>query len=189
MTDQLQALDQKILLFINAWNHPVLDSLMQFFSGQIIWLPFLFIFFGLAYKTFSKNQFYLFFLFLVLALVASDVTSSYILKNIFTRLRPCRVSEIKELMYYFGQRCGGKYGFVSSHAANSICLVLFSFLTMPTQLKKFKWIWFLPFIVSYSRIYLGAHYPGDILGGLVVGTIWAYLLAKIFNSTSLGSKA
>jgi undecaprenyl-diphosphatase len=187
--DELQALDQKILLFINAWNHPVLDSLMQFFSGQIIWLPFLFIFFGLAYKTFSKNQFYLFFLFLVLALVASDVTSSYILKNIFTRLRPCRVSEIKELMYYFGQRCGGKYGFVSSHAANSICLVLFSFLTMPTQLKKFKWIWFLPFIVSYSRIYLGAHYPGDILGGLVVGTIWAYLLAKIFNSTSLGSKA
>jgi undecaprenyl-diphosphatase len=187
--DQLLAWDQKLLLLINSWNQPVIDSLMQFFSGQIIWLPFLFIFFGLAYRTFSKNKFYLFFLFLSLALVASDVTSSYILKNIFTRLRPCRVSEIKELMYYFGQRCGGKYGFVSSHAANSICLVLFSFLSMPIQLKKFKWIWFLPFIVSYSRIYLGAHYPGDILGGLVVGTIWAYLLAKIFNSTSLGSKA
>lgn len=189
MIENLQALDKYLLLLINSWNHPFLDSLMQLMSGQLVWLPFIGLFTYKAFTLFPRKQFYLFFLFLLLAVISTDVTSSYILKNIFERPRPCRVNEIKEIMYYFGQRCGGKYGFVSSHAANSICLVLFSFLTIPQLPKLWRWIWALPFIVSYSRVYLGAHYPGDILGGIIVGLFWGYILAKFFNLSFLRSKS
>ena len=136
MIDVIQALDTKILLAINSWNHPILDQLMVWMSGQMVWLPFIGFFIYKAFQIFPRKHFYLFFLFLILAVISSDVTSSYILKNIFDRLRPCRLVEVKEVLYYFGQKCGGKYGFVSSHAANSICLVLFSFLTIP-GLPKF----------------------------------------------------
>jgi undecaprenyl-diphosphatase len=186
--DLIQVLDTNILVKINSWNHPLLDQFMILMSGQLVWLPFISFFIFKAFQIFPRKHFYLFSLFLILAVISSDVTSSYILKNIFDRLRPCRLSEVKEVLYYFGQRCGGKYGFVSSHAANSICLVLFSFLTIPKLPKIFRWIWVLPFFVSYSRIYLGAHYPGDIMGGAIVGLFWGYLLARFFNLSALRSK-
>lgn len=154
---------------------------MSLLSGQLIWGPFLCLVLYLSRKQLNNKMFAIFGLFFIMSLIASDVTSSYIIKNIFTRLRPCRLEELKPLIYHFGQKCGGKFGFVSSHAANSFCLIAFSLSSLTFRSRKIHFLWLLPLIVSYSRIYLGAHYPGDILGGALIGSTWGTVLGRLFR--------
>lgn len=161
-------------------NIPVLNDPMIAFSSKIIWTPLVFFCFYLAWKKNKQKDFYLFLLFFFITLILTDVTSSYIFKNIFLRFRPCKDELINDLIVYFGQRCGGKYGFVSSHAANTIGMV--TFLKITLDLKKYwNFIFIIPILVGFSRIYLGVHYPGDILGGYFVGIFWSLLLAWSFR--------
>lgn len=182
MTESLQAIDRSLFLLLNSFHSTWLDPVMVFFSGQAIWIPFIGYFFWHSYRHVGKRTTLYFALFLLLALIASDVTSSYILKNITNRLRPCRELDLKPLIYSFGQKCGGKYGFVSSHAANSIALVLFSIRSLKFEKKWIYLLWIVPFIVAYSRVYLGVHYPGDILGGALVGIFWGFVFSSFFRS-------
>lgn len=190
MIDSLLAFDRSLFLFINSLHSEWLNPVMVFFSGGLIWLPLILVPIGIAYGKLNKKLFFLFVLFIIMSIIASDVTSSYIFKNIFTRMRPCRLVELRDLINNFGQRCGGKFGFVSSHASNSIALAVFSFRCLP--LKKPYVIFFatLPLIISYSRIYLGVHYPGDILGGALIGIFWALLMSWCFKRIeNSGSKS
>lgn len=182
MTESLLTFDRSFFLLINSFHSTWLDPVMVLFSGQGIWVPFIGYFFWHSYRFGGRNQTLFFALFLLLAIIASDVTSSYLLKNIFDRLRPCRELDLKPLIYSFGQKCGGKYGFVSSHAANSIALVLFSIRALNLKNRWIQLIWIVPFIVGYSRIYLGVHYPGDILGGALVGTFWGFAFSTFYRS-------
>jgi undecaprenyl-diphosphatase len=187
--ETISGIDHQLFLIMNSWNTAWLNPLMVLFSGQILWLPlFAFIFYK-AHKQFDRADFYLFLLFLLLALVASDVTSSYLLKNLTKRLRPCRVAEIKALINNFGQRCGGRFGFVSSHASNAFCTLMFSFSILKFQTLKPHAIWIFPIIVGFSRIYLGVHYPGDVFVGMMVGASWGLILALCFKSRQLGRKS
>lgn len=155
---------------------------MTVFSGQSIWIPFIGYFFWHSYKKNGKEATLYFALFLVLALVASDVTSSYLLKNLTERFRPCREVDLKPLIYSFGQKCGGKFGFVSSHAANSVALVLFSIRSLTFEKKWIYLLWIIPVMVAFSRIYLGVHYPGDVFGGILVGTLWGWSFSEMLKS-------
>lgn len=155
---------------------------MRFFSGHLIWIPLITYFVWKSFTLIGKKKTLFFLLFLFLTVIASDVTSSYIFKNIFLRFRPCREEHLKSLIYMFGQRCGGQYGFASSHAANSFAVIFFSIRAL--NLKRFyHLLWILPILVSYSRIYLGAHYPGDILGGIIIGLIWGFFFSWIFKNS------
>lgn len=178
--DWLVQLDRNIFLFINSLHSPYLNQIMVFLSGQMIWVPIIVMFIFTGYKQFDKKKWGVFLIFLILIIVASDVSSSYLLKNIVQRLRPCRLDDIKVLINQFGQKCGGKYGFVSSHAANSIALVIFSLGTLINK-KWFYLFWLMPILVGYSRIYLGVHYPGDILGGFIIGSFWSLFFLKVFK--------
>lgn len=170
--------DRRIFFWINSLGSSALDGAMGLLSGQLIWLPFIVFAVFLFQKKRSGKELKFFILFMLLALICSDVTSSYIFKNVFQRLRPCRVEDIRTLMYSFGQKCGGRFGFVSSHAANSFALVIFTLQVL--RLKGVYWlILIIPGLVSLSRIYLGVHYPGDILGGIIVGTFWGMIFAKM----------
>jgi len=186
----LTSYDQELFLIMNSWHSLWLNPVMVFFSSQLIWLPFVLILLFFAFKELDRKSFYLFLLFLFLTIIATDITSSYLLKNIFERMRPCRLTELKPLINNFGQRCGGKFGFVSSHAANSCAILAFSFGVLKFKSPKFYLIWLLPLIVSFSRIYLGVHYPGDVLGGIVVGVSWGMILAMFYkNHKSWGEPA
>jgi undecaprenyl-diphosphatase len=182
MTDFLNKLDRSLFLWLNGLHLSFLDQLMVFLSGQFVWIPMLLFFVWKGKRTLEKKRFYLFLLFTVLGLILTDVTSSYLLKNIFTRMRPCRLDELRPFIHQFGQKCGGKYGFVSSHAANSTLLVFFSLRALNLR-GKFQVLWLLPLIVGFSRIYLGVHYPGDVAGGALVGVFWSVIMLRMFERT------
>jgi undecaprenyl-diphosphatase len=179
--EALKSLDQNLLLTINGLHSPWLNTPMVYLSGQSIWLPFIIFILWFSYKQLDRGTFWIFCLFLILSIIASDVTSSYVLKNISQRLRPCRLDELRPLLYDFGQKCGGRFGFVSSHAANSFCLIIYSIKILKLKSWKLYGLGIAALLVSYSRIYLGVHYPGDILGGIMVGGCSALFFVKAFN--------
>lgn len=187
MIEALHSFDQAFFLILNSWHWENLNRLMVFISGQVLWIPLIGGVLYLAWKRLTKKQFSVFVLFLFLTLIATDVTSSYVVKNMVQRLRPCRLDDLRNIIYQFGQKCGGRFGFVSSHAGNSLALISFSCFSLKLDLKRFWPLWVIPLLVGYSRIYLGVHYPGDILGGFFIGMIWSLIFSFFFQHNLYGA--
>lgn len=188
MINSLNQLDSSLFLWMNGLHVSWLDKVMLLLSSQILWYPLTIFFLFWAYKEFGKKTALVFALFLLMAFVASDVTSSQILKNIFGRLRPCRAEDLKDLIYKFGQKCGGRFGFVSSHASNSFVLMTFSLSTLKVSRSISVCAVSLAILVSLSRIYLGVHYPGDIVGGALIGVGWGLFFAWSFKQAHGASR-
>lgn len=180
MLDILNNVDRSLFLWLNGFHSEFLNPVMGVLSGQLLWLPFVLLFLAKAHQKLSHRELWIFVLFLAGTLMVSDVVASSILKNLTTRLRPCRVEDLKPLIYSFGQKCGGRFGFVSSHAANSTAIVYFAFRTLRLP-RSFRILFIMPLLVAYSRIYLGVHYPGDVLGGAVVGLLAAECFFRLFG--------
>jgi len=180
--ENLNSLDQRLFLLLNSFHATWLNEFMRFISGYVVWVPLMFFIFVLSYKKLGAKNTSYFAFFCILVIIACDATASSIIKNTFNRLRPCRNPELSELIHSFGQKCGGKYGFVSSHAANAFGLILFSVRTLNFSFYKAALLILIPVLISYSRIYLGVHYPGDILGGFIVAFIWSWAFSEIFKS-------
>lgn len=120
--------------------------------------------------------------FLILLIASSDATSSYFFKNFFQRLRPCRTEDLRDLIYNFGQKCGGKYGFFSSHASNSFAILLFLIQCFKVSTTMKMMLVIAVVIISYSRIYLGVHLPLDIIIGGLYGGLMGLAWGKIFKN-------
>ena len=167
--------DRKAFLFLNSKHSPLWDDLMWWASDKMVWIPICVI---LLINIIVKELPYRFIftiLFVAIAVTLSDQISGF-LKWFFERPRPTHDSAllnghpIKALVHTVNNYRGGNYGFVSSHAANAFCI--FTFLA--SQFKSIKWGLFLfacALIISYSRIYLGVHYPLDIICGAIVGIL------------------
>jgi undecaprenyl-diphosphatase len=183
MLSFLQQLDKEIFLFLNGIHNPFFDSLMWYISLPGTWIPFYVLLSYLLYRKFGKNV--VFYLVIIgLAVGLSDFIASGIIKESVQRFRPSREHSLDGLVHLLSNPVtgqlymGGKYGFVSSHAANSFALAVLFSLFFDRKWASIGLI-FWALLVSYSRIYLGVHYPGDILGGALVGVIVAFLLYKI----------
>jgi len=169
MIDKLLQLDTDLFLFLNSLHSDFFDQIMWFISGKIQWLPLYALLIFFIIRKF-KIKSIIILASLILAIVFSDQISVHLFKDVFQRLRPCHNPQIAYLVHIVNNHCGGQYGFVSSHAANTFALATFiSYLFKNKYVSYSILIW--ATIVSYSRIYLGVHYPGDVICGALLGTI------------------
>jgi undecaprenyl-diphosphatase len=177
----LERLDQQLFLFLNSFNSPFWDKVMAAISGIVIWVPLyiaILIFLGFRYR----RKFIIIVLFLILAATLADQISVHLFKNVFHRLRPCHEPSLEGLVHLVNGSCGGLYGFVSSHATNSFNVALLSLLFIRKRWFTIAIIlWAL--IVGYSRIYLGVHYPGDVICGSILGASIGWGIYSLYSLT------
>ena len=205
--DSLIHIDQQWLLAINGWHAEWADVLMWYVSKSTTWLPLYALLVGLVvYRfgiqwyqstqiisntpTLSKKKVLLRVVIVLagfaVAIGLSDFVSSGLIKPWVCRLRPTHEPALAGMLHLVNGYTGGLYGFVSSHAANTMaCALLFSLLYKNKYATIGLMLWVA--LNCYSRMYLGVHYPGDIIGGLLVGALFAvlvyallrYLLARV----------
>lgn len=181
MIDSLNNIDTSLTLFLNSIHNGFFDYIMEVISGKYTWIPLYLVLLFFAYKKLSNIKLFLIFLATVALLITlADQTSVQLFKNIFERLRPCHCEKIKNIIHIVNGHCGGQFGFVSSHATNTFALAVFLSLFFKNVKVTYLLI-FWAFIVAYSRIYLGVHYFGDVLGGAILGTVIAFLVYFIFK--------
>jgi undecaprenyl-diphosphatase len=168
--ETLIAIDKSILYFVNhTLHHHLLDVFFYWITNKWIWIPLYAMILFHLYKQQAFSLFVINVLSIVLVIVMSDQIASGLCKPFFERLRPCHDPSINHLLYSYKDVCGGTYGFVSSHAANTMALFLYLFWNKKITASlyiKLLFLWVL--LVSISRVYLGVHYLGDILGGFTV---------------------
>ena len=195
MLEQLIHIDTELLLAINGWHAPWADRLMWIISAKATWIPLYLLLVGLLVWRYRKPAMtnvkwlqkvpacVVIIAVIGLAVGAADFIASGILKDLVARPRPTRVPELEGVLHLVNGYKSGQYGFVSSHAANTMVLaLLFSLIWR----NKIATVGLMLWVAAncYSRMYLGVHYPLDILGGLMVGilvAVGAFVLLKKFG--------
>lgn len=173
MTDLITSLDNYLLLAANGNHTPFLDDVMYFVSGKLEWIPFYVFLLFLMQRRFGWKRTGLALIGIALTILMADQICAHVIRPLVGRLRPTNpdnpISQYITLVH--GVR-GGRYGFPSCHAANTAALATFMIMQFRT---RFMWImmFFWAFLVSYSRVYMGVHYPTDIFVGWVVGSLSA----------------
>lgn len=181
MIEKIIELDEQFFLYLNGLHYDSLDGIMSWVSDKYAWIPFYAILLGIIIWKFKSKAIYILLGIGLVILFADQFTSGF-MKPFFERFRPCHDPDLAGLVYLV-EGCGGKFGFASSHAANTFGLATFVFLVF-SKLYRFTGLLFLwAFIVSYSRIYLGVHYPLDILVGGIIGIIIGWLVYMLMLKT------
>jgi len=175
----LEQIDRAFFLFLNGIHSPFWDTIMFWVSYKFTWVPlYLAALIYFVYK--QKTKAILTIIMAVAVIVLADQISVSLFKNVFLRYRPCHNLDIQNLIHTIHEHCGGQYGFVSSHAANAFGFATFAALII--QKRNVSYILILwAILVSYSRIYLGVHYPADILGGAFLGIGSAFIMHLLYS--------
>ena len=179
--ESLSNIDTDLFLYLNGLHANWLDKVMIAVTQMWVWVPLYLLLIYWTVKQYGKRCWWIF-LAVGIVVLCSDQLSAHVCKPLFQRLRPCYNADLQDLIYLPKGMAGGRYGFVSSHAANTFAVA--AFLT-PALRKDRNWmgimLYFWAFISSYSRIYLGFHYPGDILCGALLGILIGLILWKVFQ--------
>ncbi|MEE0979794.1 MAG: phosphatase PAP2 family protein [Muribaculaceae bacterium] len=171
MIEYLQQLDTDLFLFLNSMHCGVMDRFMSLFTGRFIWIPMYVTLLYIITRHFRVRRAVMMVLGIVLAIVLADQLCATVLRPIFERLRPANLDNpISALVHIVDGYRGGRYSFPSCHAANSFALASFVWwMIRRPRTRLFIVAWAL--VTCYSRIYLGVHYPGDLLVGAVIGSL------------------
>ncbi|MDE6342788.1 MAG: phosphatase PAP2 family protein [Muribaculaceae bacterium] len=181
MIETLTSLDEQILLFFNSWHSSFLDELMSLITGKWIWIPFYLILIDLLFKKLGPKYAALTLVAVVLAIVMTDQICASVIRPIVGRLRPCNPDNpvFEYITLVKGIQPGG-YSWPSCHAANTFALAtLLSCVMRSRKFTAFIFTWAV--IVSLSRLYVGVHYPTDLLCGAAFGSVFGYLALLIVS--------
>ena len=177
MLDKIISLDKQLLIYLNGLGSPTYDSLWLFITKQVYWAPvFLFVFYFLQKKLGWKNFGY-YILFTAVLILICDQTCN-LFKHSFERLRPCNDDDVKNLIRIV--KTSPSFSFFSGHAANSMAASVFTFSILKKYYKHSYLLFLFPLIFAYSRIYLGLHYPTDILTGYFFGAVYGFICYKLY---------
>jgi len=190
MLDTLQAIDTSIFLFFNGLHSHAADIFFYWVSNRFVWIPlYAFLLFLIIKK--EKKRSWIVVIMLILSIFLSDQTCN-LMKRSICRQRPSHNPELAEKIHLVDYPDGnvyrgGQFGFPSSHAANSIVVAVFAiFYAAPKKKWAAALLVFWSLLLGYSRIYLGVHYPFDLLTGYTLGLIYSILMIfcteKIKNS-------
>ncbi len=178
--DSLVRFDSDLLLAINGVHSRFFDFFMPVCTDKLVWIP---LYLSLLYVLFRNMSFKTaMFCLVCIALAAglADVVSSKALRFAVMRLRPSNLeNELHDLVHIVDDYRGGRYGFPSSHAANTFSLAVFMVCLYRCRVISFFMV-FWALLNCYTRLYLGVHYPGDILAGAVLGTLLAVVFCFLF---------
>lgn len=180
MQEKLNQLDTNLFLWLNGRYTPWLDPIMIWVTERNSWFPFYALLIGWLVYRFRKQAIALI-LTIAAAVAVADQVASSVLKPLTHRLRPCHELALQKFVHPVLE-CGGLYSFVSSHAATTFALTTTLWLLLGKQYPLFKWVFLWATVVSYSRIYVAAHYPLDVLAGAGLGVLSAFLCVLIFQA-------
>lgn len=176
-------LDRRLLVWLNGFHADWLDPVMYYTSQTLFWLPLYLFLLWLMIKDFKKEWWIPVIGIAVTILIADQVTSS-IMKPFFARLRPSQEPSLQGIIHLVKDGAGefytgGLYGFASSHAANTFGTATFFVLLFRSRHRWIIWLFLWAACMTYTRIYLGAHYPGDILAGGTIGMLGGWIGYKV----------
>ena len=179
--ETLSQYDSDLFLYLNGLHVDWMDKVMVLITNMWVWFPLYLLLIYWTVKQYGRRCWWVFFA-VGLVVLCTDQLASHVCKPLFQRLRPCYNTDFQYLIYLPKGLAGGRYGFVSSHAANTFGVATF----LTPVLKRYRpwmaivlFLW--AFISSYSRIYIGFHYPGDILCGALLGTLIGLVFWKLFQ--------
>lgn len=178
MLEKIKELDTSLLVYLNGLGSETYDKLWLIITNQLNWTPFFILLFYLIYKKIGGKQTLYLLLFIAVLIAFTDQTTN-LCKYTFKRLRPCNSPDINTIIRVVQSR--QSYSFFSGHAANTMAVATFLFLVLKRHFKYLGFLFLWPLIFAYSRIYLGLHYPGDILTGYFFGALFGSLLYLVYK--------
>lgn len=170
MLETIKAIDESLFVYLNALHNSFFDRLMWLFSEMLYWVPLYVWFLWMLYKRYP-TQYWTVLVAIILMIVASDQICNVVKESVM-RLRPSQDPHLQAMVHTINGYRGGMYGFYSSHASNTFTVALFMITTIAKERKYIIPIALIyAILTAYSRVYLGVHYPGDILMGAIMGTL------------------
>ena len=187
---QLIHLDKALFKLINGqWTNSFFDWIMPWLRNSTVWVPLYFFLFLLVAINFKKQALWII-IFGVITVALTDGISSKFIKPYFGRLRPCNDPDMMGMVRFLLDHRPRNGSFTSSHAANHFGIAMFLFVVLKKHFGRWMWLFFIwAFFISYAQLYVGVHYPLDIVGGAVLGCLIGYGTAYMLNSRLKGKLA
>ncbi len=181
MLDSLLHKDVELLIFLNNLGTVKWDGFWLIITNKFSAIPLYVVLLYFTFKQYGLKKTFFVVLFVILLITISDQTSN-LFKFGFKRLRPCHDPSVLNLIRLVKEQCGGLYSYFSAHASNAMAIAIFFSLLLKNNYKfltPFLLLWAL--LVAYSRVYIGVHFPLDVLTGMSVGILYAVLVFKLFS--------
>lgn len=183
MLDQLLQFDAELFLYLNNLGTEPWDGLWLVITNKLTFIPLYALLLYLIYKKYGAKPLLLMVVLIALMITFTDQITN-VFKRGFMRPRPCGAEDIVDYVRFIAPRCG-KYGFFSGHSSNSMAAAVFGGLILRPYFKNLIFLLlFWSIIVSYSRIYVGVHYPLDIICGMTFGGLSGYMFYKLYDVLS-----
>ena len=176
--------DSRLFLWLNhRLANPVFDALLPFFRDSVFWTPLYLFLLAFVFLNFGWKGWWWVLAFLS-TVALTDLTGTYLFKETIQRLRPCNEPALEDQVRLVIRSCPGGYSFLSNHAANHFGLATFLVYSFGRTFKPWVYVFYLwAVLISFAQIYVGAHYPLDILGGALLGIIAGSVTALVYRRT------